>query len=220
MTPGGFPRGDEDCDGRGGGGSARFHFSPSAPRNRARSRFFARSSFRFAASACSQKPRVRKESDVSASDAVDWITRSPICVALGRRSALHERGGTGRRLVRARDHDVGRRRSPGEARVVQPPGHGARQVRGRGSGLVRAPASALQGTVASEDGSHGSPCRFPESLDPPPADRPRPPPPCSPAASPAWRIPLIWRPRTMARAPGPAARTPRNAKRCGASSKI
>jgi hypothetical protein len=28
--------------------------------------------------------------------------------------------------------------------VVQPPGHGARQVRGRGSGLVRAPASALQ----------------------------------------------------------------------------
>ena len=134
--------------------------------------------------------------------------------------ALHERGGTGRRLVRARDHDVGRRRSPGEARVVQPPGHGARQVRGRGSGLVRAPASALQGTVASEDGSHGSPCRFPESLDPPPADRPRPPPPCSPAASPAWRIPLIRRPRTMARAPGPAARTPRNAKRCGASSKI
>jgi hypothetical protein len=29
---------------------------------------------------------VRKESDVSASDAVDWITRSPICVAFdGRR---------------------------------------------------------------------------------------------------------------------------------------
>ena len=48
---------------------------------KARSRMRVRvPSFRFAASACSQKPRVRKESDVSASDCVDWITRSLICV--------------------------------------------------------------------------------------------------------------------------------------------
>ena len=143
MTPGGFPRGDEDFVVAVAAVARVFAFL----RRRLETELVL--AFLRVRRFDSPRPPVRKNLECAKSPTFRRPTQ-----LIGSRDrrfvwrltavALHERGGTGRRLVRARDHDVGRRRSPGEARVVQPPGHGARQVRGRGSGLVRAPASALQ----------------------------------------------------------------------------